>query len=187
MRMHDAEIAIDTDLVRRLLTEQLPELADRELRFVRSTGTVNAVDGEPYADHLVTDEAQAAADLADFVLELRRADPTGAPPGGRAPLAELDAGTRTTITAAAAAADMIDASAGAGMGDPAMDVVAAWAVFGPTGRAVYRDRLAVDGTWNRARGYALHQAAAIIPYYRDTNPGFVALARRTIEEILSER
>jgi hypothetical protein len=40
--------------------------------------------------------------------------------------------------------------------------------------------------WNRARGLALHQAAMIIPYYRETNPGFVVLARRTVDEILTD-
>jgi aminoglycoside phosphotransferase (APT) family kinase protein len=76
---------------------------------------------------------------------------------------------------------------GVGAGDPAADVVAAWAVFGAAGRATYRDALAVgDGTWERARGYALHQAALIIPYYAETNPAFVALARRTVEELLGD-
>jgi aminoglycoside phosphotransferase (APT) family kinase protein len=75
---------------------------------------------------------------------------------------------------------------GVGVGDPAADVIAAWSVFGPTGRAAFRSALDVDdGTWNRARGFALHQAAVIIPYYRETNPGFVSLAQRTIEEILA--
>ena len=76
---------------------------------------------------------------------------------------------------------------GAGVGDPAADVIAAWSVFGNTGRRVFRDALDVDdGTWNRARGFALHQAAMIIPYYGETNPEFVALAKRTIEEVLAD-
>jgi aminoglycoside phosphotransferase (APT) family kinase protein len=76
---------------------------------------------------------------------------------------------------------------GVGVGDPAADLIAAWAVFGRAGRAVYRAALAADaGTWERARGYALHQAALIIPYYRATNPGFVALARRTVAAILAD-
>lgn len=74
---------------------------------------------------------------------------------------------------------------GAGVGDPAADVVAAWATFGPRGRATYRAELDVDDdTWRRARGYALHQAAMIIPYYAETNPAFVALAKRTVEQVL---
>jgi aminoglycoside phosphotransferase (APT) family kinase protein len=76
---------------------------------------------------------------------------------------------------------------GVGVGDPAADVIAAWSVFGPTGRATFRSALDVDdGTWDRARGFALHQAAMIIPYYRETNPEFVSLAKRTIEEILAD-
>jgi aminoglycoside phosphotransferase (APT) family kinase protein len=76
---------------------------------------------------------------------------------------------------------------GAGAGDPASDVIAAWAVFGPAGRAAYRDALGVeDGTWERARGIALHQAAALIPYYAVSNPAFAALGRRTVQQVLAD-
>jgi aminoglycoside phosphotransferase (APT) family kinase protein len=186
------------------------------------------IEGQPYADALVEDEQQAAAELARFVGELRQVDPAGAPRGGRRPLRELDVDTRAAISSAQ---DVIDSDAamaaweralrapawtgtpvwihadllrpnllvrdgrlcavidfgGAGIGDPAADVIAAWSVFGPTGRGVFRDALEVDdGTWGRARGFALHQAALIIPYYAETNPGFVAPARRTIEEIVAD-
>jgi len=186
------------------------------------------IDGHPYRDDLVHDERQAAADLAQFVVELRRIDPRGAPHGGRKPLRELDAPTRVAIeasrsvidgdAAAAAWASALEAPAwngtpvwihtdllrpnllvdrgqlcavidfgGVGVGDPAADVIAAWSVFGRRGRATFRDALGVDdGTWNRARGYALHQALLIIPYYAETNPGFVALAKRTVEQIIAE-
>ncbi len=76
---------------------------------------------------------------------------------------------------------------GAGIGDPASDVIAAWSVFGPAGREAYRDALDVDdGTWRRARGIALHQAVIIIPYYAVSNPGFTELAQRTLGEILAD-
>jgi aminoglycoside phosphotransferase (APT) family kinase protein len=72
-----------------------------------------------------------------------------------------------------------------GAGDPAMDVIPAWAVFGPEGRGAYREALAVDDAdWERARGVALTQAIMIVPYYVETNPAFVTLAQRTIEQIL---
>lgn len=75
----------------------------------------------------------------------------------------------------------------AGVGDPAMDVIPAWTVFGPAGRAVFRAALDVpDGAWRRARGAALHQAALIVPYYRVTNPAFAALAVRTVEQVLAD-
>jgi aminoglycoside phosphotransferase (APT) family kinase protein len=74
----------------------------------------------------------------------------------------------------------------AGAGDPAADVIAAWTVFGREGRAVYRAALGVDDeTWRRARGYALFQVSSIA-YYRETNPGFAALARRTVREVLAD-
>jgi aminoglycoside phosphotransferase (APT) family kinase protein len=76
---------------------------------------------------------------------------------------------------------------GVGVGDPAADVIAGWSVFSHTGRAVFRDVLDVDdGTWSRARGFALHQAAMIIPYYTETNPRFAAMAKRTVEEVLAD-
>ena len=75
----------------------------------------------------------------------------------------------------------------AGVGDPATDVIAAWSALGQAGREVFRSALDVDdATWSRARGIALHQAVAIIPYYRTTNPAFVALAVRTVEEVVAD-
>lgn len=76
---------------------------------------------------------------------------------------------------------------GVGVGDPAHDVIAAWSVFGADGRSAYRDALDVDGgTWARARGVALHQALLIIPYYPETNPAFVDMAMRTVEQVLAD-
>jgi aminoglycoside phosphotransferase (APT) family kinase protein len=187
------------------------------------------IHGQPYADQRIDDEHQAARDLARFVAELRRIAPAaGAPPGGREPLRDLDAVTRTAIQAARGVIDSHAATAAweralqappwdgtpvwihtdllrpnllvrdgrlsavidfgsAGVGDPAADVIAAWSVFNHPGREVFREALGVDdGTWNRARGYALHQAALIIPYYAQTNPGFVAPAKRTVEEVLAD-
>ena len=186
------------------------------------------IDGQPYAGELVDDERQAARDLAQLVVELRRIDPTGAPRGGRRPLRELDAATRAAIESSRGVIDgdatiaawehalaapawegtpvwihtdllkpnvlvrdgrlcaVIDFG-GVGVGDTAADVIAAWSVLGHPGRETFRDALGVDdGTWNRARGYALHQAAMIIPYYDETNPGLVALAKRTVEEVLAD-
>ncbi len=186
------------------------------------------INGHPYAADLVHDERQDATDLAQFLVELRRVDPCGAPRGGRKPLRELDAATRVAIEASrsvidsdaatAAWASALEAPAwdgtpvwihtdllspnllvdggrlcavidfgGMGVGDPAADVIAAWSVFSQSGRATFRGTLDVDdGTWNRARGYALHQAVMIIPYYSETSPVFVALAKRTVEEVLAD-
>lgn len=290
--MHEDQVDVDLDVVRGLLAEQQPDLADLPIQPVVSTGTVNAlfrigddfvarlplqdhweesierewrwipwlssritaarlpapvfkgmandafpfswsiyrwIDGAPYDDKLVHDENDVARQLARYVLELRALEvPEGAPVGGREPLAELDDDTRKAIADAGA---VIDAPAAMsvwdqalrtppwdgtpvwihsdllrpnllvhdgrleavidygyiGIGDPATDLIPAWAVFGPVGRAAYRDVLQPDDpTWGRGRGIALHQAAMIIPYYKDTNPAFVELARHTIEQIIND-
>jgi aminoglycoside phosphotransferase (APT) family kinase protein len=66
------------------------------------------MDGEPYTDAGIDDEARAARDLARFVLELRQLDPAGAPPAGRRPLRQLDASTRAALEAGRS---LIDAGA----------------------------------------------------------------------------
>lgn len=291
MKMHEGEVHIDSDVVRKLIEDQFPDFANLPIRPVQSTGTVNAIfrlgndlcvrlprvdylveglerewkwlpklaphlslripkpvamgeprdwypfrwaifqwlDGEPYTDHLVDDERDVARDLARFVIEIRSIElQDGAPRAGRRPLKELDTATREALEAAR---DEIDFDAAleawdsalqspvwdgaavwihadllrpnllvkerrlsavidfgsVGVGDPASDVIPAWSVFGPAGRETYRRELDVDdGTWSRARGIALHQAALIIPYYRVTNPGFVELAKRTVEQIIAD-
>lgn len=80
------------------------------------------MDGETYTDERIDDEALAARDLARFVLELRRLDPSGAPPAGRKPLRQLDAGTRAAIEAAR---NLIDARAALEVWDDAVQS-AAW-------------------------------------------------------------
>ncbi|MBN2502803.1 MAG: aminoglycoside phosphotransferase family protein [Anaerolineales bacterium] len=78
--------------------------------------------------------------------------------------------------------------AGLGVGDPAPDLMIAWALFSDDSRAAFRETLGVDdATWARGRGHALSQALIFIPYYLDTNPRGVAQARRTVESILAEQ
>jgi aminoglycoside phosphotransferase (APT) family kinase protein len=75
------------------------------------------IDGEPYTDDGIDDEARAARDLARFVLELRRLDPSRAPAAGRRPLRQLDASTRAAIEAARM---LIDAGAALEVWDDAV-------------------------------------------------------------------
>jgi aminoglycoside phosphotransferase (APT) family kinase protein len=186
------------------------------------------MDGAAYRDELIDDEHQAAHDLVHFIGELRSLDFPGAPPGGRNPLLELDAATRSAIESSDGVIDRATVTeawirslaappwngkpvwihgdllrsnllvhggrlcavidfGGVGVGDPAADVIPAWSVFSEPGRETFRQALNVDdATWHRARGYALHQALMIIPYYPETNPEFVTLAKRTIDEILTD-
>jgi len=186
------------------------------------------IEGTSYQDALINDERQTAHELVNFILELRSVDGVDAPRGGRRPLIELDAETRSAIESSRGVIDTEAVSAawarslesptwdgkpvwihgdlltsnllvqggrlcavidfgGVGIGDPAADVIPAWSVFNKIGRETFRQALDVDDdTWSRARGYALHQALMIIPYYRESNPEFVTMAKRTVEEVLTE-
>jgi aminoglycoside phosphotransferase (APT) family kinase protein len=57
-----------------------------------------------------------------------------------------------------------------GVGDPACDVMVAWKLHSPAARDAFRDALPTDdATWERARGWALSQAVAILAYYTPEN------------------
>ena len=74
-----------------------------------------------------------------------------------------------------------------GTGDPAGDVLPAWALLPREVRDVFRAALDVDrATWARGRGWALSWALIALPYYVESNPPFAALARRTIAEVLAD-
>jgi aminoglycoside phosphotransferase (APT) family kinase protein len=73
------------------------------------------------------------------------------------------------------------------VGDPASDVMTAWAYLPVESRDVFRAGLSVDdATWARGRGWALTWALSALPYYKDTNPVFASMARRTIAEVLAD-
>lgn len=76
---------------------------------------------------------------------------------------------------------------GLGVGDPACDLMIAWALFAGESRDAFRAALSVDdATWARGRGHALSWALVFIPYYVDTNPVGVAAARRALDEVLAD-
>jgi aminoglycoside phosphotransferase (APT) family kinase protein len=76
---------------------------------------------------------------------------------------------------------------GAGMGDPACDLIVAWALFSVQERQALRAELGVDQpTWARGRGWALSIGAIALPYYKETNPVLAATARRLIDEVLAD-
>lgn len=71
-----------------------------------------------------------------------------------------------------------------GIGDPACDLIPAWCLFDADARAIFKETLGIDeNTWARGKGWALSIALIIMPYYKDTNPVLMSVARRIIEEI----
>lgn len=73
-------------------------------------------------------------------------------------------------------------------GDPATDLAAAWLVFGPAGRARFRELLSTrpefdDAAWFRAEGWALNMASAVLGS-SDDSPLHRRIGSETIAELL---
>ena len=72
------------------------------------------------------------------------------------------------------------------VGDPAIDLLAAWSLFEGESRRAFRSATAADdAAWARGRGWALTLVVAV-PYYRASNPVFAAVARHTVEAAIAE-
>ena len=76
-----------------------------------------------------------------------------------------------------------------GVGDPACDVMVAWKLHSPAARDAFREALPTDdATWERARGWALSQAVAILAYYTpENNPILYREAELWLDSVLLER
>lgn len=73
------------------------------------------------------------------------------------------------------------------VGDPACDLQPAWNLFAGASRQRFLDVLEVDdAAWLRGRGTVLYQTVMALPYYWDTNPGFVRQASRALAEVLAD-
>jgi aminoglycoside phosphotransferase (APT) family kinase protein len=74
-----------------------------------------------------------------------------------------------------------------GVGDPACDLIVAWALLSAQTRGIFQAALRVDeATWGRGRGWALSIGLIALPYYHRTNPVFAATARWMIAEVLAD-
>ena len=77
---------------------------------------------------------------------------------------------------------------GAGAGDPALDLIPAWAVVDGQAAARFRGAVAVDDDmWLRARGYAPQQALAGVAYHTPRRHPLAQVMGRTLASILPDR
>lgn len=76
-----------------------------------------------------------------------------------------------------------------GVGDPACDVMVAWKLHSADARETFRRYLPTDdATWERARGWVLSQAVAILAYYTpENNPTLYREAEAWLALVLSDR
>ena len=75
-----------------------------------------------------------------------------------------------------------------GVGDPACDLMVAWKLHSPAARDVLRAMLpSDDAAWERARGWVLSQAVAILAYYTPANnPTLFHEAEKWLGLVLAE-
>lgn len=74
-----------------------------------------------------------------------------------------------------------------GVGDPALDLLAAWTCMDRAQRRLYLELLsATEDQVTRARAVAVRKIAWGLPYYKDTNPGFVRALEFTLGQIDDE-
>ncbi|MDT0262592.1 aminoglycoside phosphotransferase family protein [Jatrophihabitans lederbergiae] len=74
-----------------------------------------------------------------------------------------------------------------GVGDPACDLVIAWTRFSGESREAFRHAVrADDGTWARARGWALWKALIGLAEHIDTDAQRAAINRRVIQNVLAD-
>lgn len=72
-----------------------------------------------------------------------------------------------------------------GIGDPACDLIVAWSLFSVGNRKNFRNLMAVDDhMWARGMGWALSISLIILPYYWNSNPWLVSIAKRMLNEVL---
>ena len=172
-----------------------PDLIARELAAVVAALRRIEPDGPragrdaPLADR--DDDTRAAIDAlrgtvdtvavtAAWEAALRAPEPTGPPVW-----LHTDLSPGNVLLAGGRLAAVID-WAGAGVGDPAVDLPVAWNLLPAAARPAFRDALGVDdATWARGRGWALSIALIQLPYYRETNPALAANARHVIAEVLA--
>ncbi|MER7761640.1 aminoglycoside phosphotransferase family protein [Streptomyces sp. NPDC097619] len=72
-----------------------------------------------------------------------------------------------------------------GLGDPAVDLIAAWYLLPAHARDTFRTAVGADpDAWRRGRGWALSVALRELEYYRDVDPVMTATARHVLAELL---
>ncbi|GAB2703949.1 aminoglycoside phosphotransferase family protein [Kitasatospora kifunensis] len=78
-----------------------------------------------------------------------------------------------------------------GLGDPAVDLLAAWYLLPTAAHPAFRAALpadhADDACWARGRAWALSTALGELRYYRDTRPAMAGTARQVIRRVLTGR
>ena len=174
-----------------------PVQAARDLAaFVRALRAVDATDGPRHhrgasirrGDRLVRDGIETAGDDVDATALLEVWEEAIAAPEHDGPPTWFhgDLSYLNVLAVDGRVSGVIDWGTCA-VGDPAIDMIAAWSMLPPGAREVYREELGVsDAEWARGKGWVVTGVFGI-PYYRYTNPVLVADKIRAIAAVLADR
>lgn len=73
------------------------------------------------------------------------------------------------------------------VGDPAVDLLAAWSLFQGESRSEFRKAAQADeAMWERGKGWALTTALIALPYYWEKSPSMVKSSLHKIEQVLAD-
>ena len=177
----------------------LPDAAVRLGRFVAALQRIDTAGGPPPSfraepvsalDDRVRAEIRGLAadgmvdpDLATAAWETAMATPAweGPPRWVHADLSPLNLLARHGRLTA-----VIDFG-GLGVGDPAIDMLPAWAWLTPQTRDLFRAEVKPDdATWSRGRGWGLALGLGAVNYYRVTNPVLAANNGRAIAQVIAD-
>lgn len=73
------------------------------------------------------------------------------------------------------------------MGDPAVDLLAAWSLFQGESRSEFRKAAQADeAMWERGKGWALTTSLIALPYYWEKSPSMVKSSLHKIDQVLAD-
>ncbi|WP_442817770.1 aminoglycoside phosphotransferase family protein [Streptomyces sp. NBC_01591] len=164
--------------------------------FVTALHLIDPADGPPSfrSEPLTARDASTRAALADLheavdtgaALVVWEAALRASAPTGPAVWIHADLQPGNLLLANGRLSAVIDFGC-MGLGDAAVDLIAAWYLLPAHARGVFRTALnADDAAWVRGRGWALSTALGELRYYRDSNPAMAAIARHVIREVLAD-
>ncbi|WP_414472378.1 hypothetical protein [Microvirga sp. M2] len=179
--MHDDQVHMDADVIRRMIIDQFPECRHERIEKLGATGTVNAIfrigSGLAARFPLRTMKPLECADMlrreAAAMTELARHSPIATPRPlglvhGEHLVGVLDAGSF-------------------GPADPALGLVAAWHLLDRDRREIVRSHLGSgELEWTCGAAWAFQQAMGLVWYYERTNPSMSALGRNTVCRLLED-
>ncbi|MFE9860354.1 aminoglycoside phosphotransferase family protein [Streptomyces sp. NPDC005780] len=178
-------------------TAEAAPLARDLARFTTALHRVDPTDGPPSyrSESLAARDSAVRAALADLRADIDTTAATEAwettlrapAPAGPPVWIHADLQPGNMLTADRRLTAVIDFGC-LGLGDPAVDLIAAWYVLPAAARDTFRTAVgADDGAWARGIGWALSIALMELQYYRETNAFMADTARHVIAEILAEQ